>query len=570
MKKRKKRKKSLTKAIQRLVLIMALIIFLASALLNWTFLKDEFGFFLWLSSHNAAVGIEAKADQLAGFEDFAKDVMKTYSSVPEKIRQEQGEEYFAYFEEYEKSDFYRHALETLKETSSSFLFERTYLAMYDRKTMACVYLLDPGSDNPSSSLGESRRVGEWKSADQEELDTFFYDENEKYVIHHTTARTESGKKLITGGIQIRDEEGNIYAFALADIPSRFSGMFASIFSVLYLVVLMLVVLLIVAAVRLIMGRRIIKPVRRISGAAEKYVKNKKEGKTDISCFKTLEIRTGDELEELGRVMADMETDIDAYEENMMKAVAEQEKIHTELNVAARIQDDLLPTIFPPFPDREEFEIYAVMDPAREVGGDFYDFFFIDHDHLALVIADVSGKGIPASLVMMSSMIIIENYASEGYSPAEILAKTNRKICATRMADMFVTAWFGILDLNTGVITAANAGHEYPAVRHGDGGFELYKDRHGFVLGGLKEVKYRDYTMTLEKGDALFVYTDGVPEATNTRDEMFGTGRMLQALNRKRSDDPQEMLQTVKKDVEDFVQDAPQFDDLTMLCIVYKG
>lgn len=250
--------------------------------------------------------------------------------------------------------------------------------------------------------------------------------------------------------------------------------------------------------------------------------------------------------------------------------AEQERISSELHMANRIQTSTLPHDFPPFPDRKEFDLYAVMEPARQVGGDFYDFFLIDDDHLCLVIADVSGKGIPAALFMMVSKAIIKSFAAMGQSAGQILTKTNERLCANNQLDMFVTVWLGILEISTGKLTAANAGHEYPVVRRDGGPFELLKDKHGFVIGGMEGLRYKEYELVLSPADKIFLYTDGVPEATNADQQMFGTERMIEALNTDADAAPQEALAAVRKAVNDFVGDAEQFDDLTMLCVEYKG
>ena len=242
----------------------------------------------------------------------------------------------------------------------------------------------------------------------------------------------------------------------------------------------------------------------------------------------------------------------------------------ELNTAANIQSDSLPSVFPAFPERTDFDIYASMDPAREVGGDFYDFYLLDEDRLCLIIADVSGKGIPAALFMMSSKILLQNYALAGCSPVEILRETNERICAGNKEDMFVTVWLGILDLRTGKLTAANAGHEYPIIHRKNQPFELLKDKHGFVLGGMAGMKYKEYEIQMEAEDEIFLYTDGVPEATNTARKLYGTERLLNALNHTNDLSPQELLETVTADVDRFVGEAEQFDDLTMLCLRYLG
>ena len=249
---------------------------------------------------------------------------------------------------------------------------------------------------------------------------------------------------------------------------------------------------------------------------------------------------------------------------------EQEQILQELSTARQIQESMLPRIFPPFPDRSEIDVYASANPARDVGGDFYDFFFVDEDHLCLVIADVSGKGIPGAMFMMFSKRIIEDYARQVRSPARILSMANEALCDNNQAGMFVTVWLGILEISTGKLTAANAGHEYPALRRQGGSFELYKDRHGFVLGGLEGFEYREYEIQMEPGDKLFVYTDGVPEATNASQELFGTERMIEALNARPDAGPMEVLNNIRRAVDGFVLGAEQFDDLTMLCLEYKG
>ena len=242
----------------------------------------------------------------------------------------------------------------------------------------------------------------------------------------------------------------------------------------------------------------------------------------------------------------------------------------ELTLATDIQAGLLPSIFPAFPERPEFEIYASMDPAKEVGGDFYDFFLIDDDHLGLVIADVSGKGVPAALFMMSSKILINDHALMGGTPAEILTRVNKQIHSTNKAKMFVTVWLGILELSTGKLTTASAGHEYPMLNV-NGHYELFKDKHGIAVGAMKKAKYTDHEIMLKKGDSIFVYTDGVAEATDANNELFGTDRTLEALNAlPEGSTQQEILVGVRTAVDAFVKEAPQFDDLTMLGLKYYG
>ena len=243
---------------------------------------------------------------------------------------------------------------------------------------------------------------------------------------------------------------------------------------------------------------------------------------------------------------------------------------TELRTASDIQASMLPHIFPPYPDRKEFNLFASMDPAREVGGDFYDFFLIDQDHLAVLIADVSDKGIPAALFMMSTKILINYRARQGGSPAEILTDINAQIARENESAMFVTIWMGILELSTGHLTCTNAGHEYPAICGQDGVFRIFRDKHGLCVGAMQGIRYRDYELTLQPGDKIFVYTDGVPEANNLDEELYGISRLNDVLNRLVRETPESILAGVRADIDSFADGAKQFDDLTMLCLEYKG
>ncbi len=251
---------------------------------------------------------------------------------------------------------------------------------------------------------------------------------------------------------------------------------------------------------------------------------------------------------------------------------ENARIESELSMAASIQESMLPHIFPPFRERDDLDLFASMTPAKEVGGDFYDFFLIDHDHLGLVMADVSGKGVPASLFMMAVKILLQNQAMMSLSPAETLERANRQICAGNKEEMFVTVWIGVLDLNTGRLVAANAGHEFPIIRQPDGDFEILKDKHGLVVGAMESSKYTEYEVYLKPHAKIFLYTDGVPEATNAKNELFGMDRLLTALRASQDARARDILGAVNNAVSDFVKDAPQFDDLTMMCVefAYEG
>ena len=309
---------------------------------------------------------------------------------------------------------------------------------------------------------------------------------------------------------------------------------------------------------LVVAGRIVKPIEHMTKRISEI------NGTNLAFEMEDTYRTKDEIQVLAEAFATLSKRTRDYIDQITKITAEKERIGAELELATRIQADMLPNIFPAFPEREEFDIYATMTPAKEVGGDFYDFFLIDNDHLGMVMADVSGKGVPAALFMMMSKILVNNFAMMGSSPAKVLEQVNTQICKNNDEEMFVTVWFGVLEISTGKITAANAGHEYPIIKKPDGSFELFKDKHGFVIGGMEGMRYKEYEFTLEKGGVLFLYTDGVAEATNSKNELFGTERMLETLNAQPEACPKEMLDNMKKSVDSFVGDAPQFDDITML------
>ena len=332
--------------------------------------------------------------------------------------------------------------------------------------------------------------------------------------------------------------------------------------------LTLIVLLVIAtagafANALIMSKRVVKPLEIMTERVKSL------GGDDLLFEMDDAYRTDDEIELLAESFAMLSGKTLEYIEEVQRVTSEKERIGAELSLATRIQADMLPNIYPAFPDRKEIDVYASMDPAKEVGGDFYNFFLVDDVHLCVCIADVSGKGVPAALFMMASTIVLSNNAAMGKSPAQILRETNEAICSNNREEMFLTVWLGILELSTGKLTAANAGHEFPVIKTPDGKFELLKDKHGLVLGGMSGAPYKEYEIMLKPGSKLFLYTDGVPEATNIQEELFGTDRMLDALNTVPDASPKDILQNVRTAVDCFVKDAEQFDDLTMVCVEYK-
>ncbi|MBE5922881.1 MAG: hypothetical protein E7271_00245 [Lachnospiraceae bacterium] len=324
------------------------------------------------------------------------------------------------------------------------------------------------------------------------------------------------------------------------------------------------VILLIISIFLIV-RLMIRHIVYVAQEADRFTSD-----NSVITHKLSEIKTHDEIQVLAENLLKLEIGINEYIDNLTKVTAEKERIGAELNVATQIQADMLPRIFPAFPERKEFDLYASMDPAKEVGGDFYDFFLIDDDHIGLVMADVSGKGVPAALFMVIAKTLIKNRAQIGGSPSEVLAYANEQLCEGNDAELFVTVWLGIIQISTGKGLAANAGHEHPVIRRAGGEYELVKYRHSPAVATMEGIKFREHEFELNPGDSLYVYTDGVPEATNSNEEMYGTDRMLAALNRNPDASPEEALKTVKDDISEFVGEAPQFDDITMLGFSYFG
>ena len=324
------------------------------------------------------------------------------------------------------------------------------------------------------------------------------------------------------------------------------------------------VLVLGTANTIVLSKRIVRPLNLMS----KKVQEISGENLDFELLK--EYKTGDEIEVLADSFSNLSARTKAYIAENMRINKEKERISAELNVATQIQADMLPRIFPAFPERKEFDLYASMDPAKEVGGDFYDFFLIDDDHLCMVMADVSGKGVPAALFMVIAKTLIKNRAQMGGSPAEILHDVNNQLCEGNEAELFVTVWMAILTISTGKGIAANAGHEHPALKRKDGKYELVVYRHSPALAVMPNVNFKEHEFALEPGDALFVYTDGVAEATDAKEELFGSERLVNALNQNPEAGPEEVLSTMQKSISDFVGTAPQFDDITMLSLTYIG
>ena len=331
-----------------------------------------------------------------------------------------------------------------------------------------------------------------------------------------------------------------------------------------ILILLAVILVLGITGALVLSKRIVKPLGIMTERVQSL------GGNNLQFFMEDAYRTGDEIEVLADAFATLSARTLQYVDQVQRVTAEKERIGAELSMATDIQASQLPRLFPAFPNRPEFDVYASMTPAKEVGGDFYDFFLVDDDHIGLVMADVSGKGVPAALFMMISRVLIKSHLQNGETPGEALENVNDQLFEGNDAELFVTAWVAVLEISTGKGIAVNAGHEHPALRRANGQYELVVYRHSPAVATLEGIPYKEHTFQLNPGDSLFVYTDGVAEATSADKELFGTERMLEALNRDPDAEPMGVLKNVMDGINAFVADAEQFDDITMLCLKYIG
>ena len=304
------------------------------------------------------------------------------------------------------------------------------------------------------------------------------------------------------------------------------------------------------------------PLENLTG----YVDSYEHG--ELNREKIEDFKSGDEIQWLATAFRDMTVRIETYIQDLTTITAEKERIGAELNVARQIQVDMLPNNSRELSEGKVFDVFASMTPAKEVGGDFYDYYMLDDDHLVITVADVSGKGVGAALFMARSLTILKARMMMLRDPASALIMANNELCRNN-EEMFVTVWLGILELPTGHLTFANAGHEAPLLRH-NGVFSYVQQKSGFILGGMEDIKYKNQELFLRPGDLFFQYTDGVPEATNSSWEQIGKDGVLKIINSHAEMGGGELLDAMLREVQDFTGDAPQYDDVTMLALYYGG
>ena len=368
----------------------------------------------------------------------------------------------------------------------------------------------------------------------------------------------------TGVSVILDENGNAiaeiqYILDMSEVRAYLNSFLINMLLISFAIIGITIILYI-----FFVRKMVTKPVGKLTAFTQEITK------TGMFENQHIDIKTGDEIESLSQSFNFMLAELENYIANLSKVTAEKERIGAELDIAKHIQASMLPCIFPAFPERKEFDIYATMEPAKEVGGDFYDFFMVDDTHLAIVMADVSGKGVPAALFMVIGKTLIKDHTTPGRDLGKVFTEVNQLLCESNSEELFITAFEGVLDLVTGEFVYVNAGHEMPFICKAGGDFEPYKIRAGFVLAGMEGMKYRAGSTRLEPGDKIFQYTDGVTEATNLKNELYGMNRLGAILNKVKEGTPNDILPAIKKDIDEFVGDADQFDDITMLCLEYKA
>ena len=379
----------------------------------------------------------------------------------------------------------------------------------------------------------------------------------------TYQNTETYGDGLSTWAPVLDQDGNVRAMVELDYLLPYFKRDLNQFVQRILIIFVILIFGILLTLLIYLEHNVLVPIGLLNKSVDTY----EHGKLELS--RRL-FRKDDEIRHLSESFGSMVERIEQYMLEIAAGTAERERISAELNVAKKIQADMLPSTFPAFPDRADCDIYATMDPAKEVGGDFYDFFLMDENHLALVMADVSGKGIPAALFMVISKTLIKNRALLGGSPAQILHDVNEQICEGNDENLFVTVWLAIVDLKTGRGMVSNAGHEHPALCRKGGRFELVQYKHSPALGVMPGISFKEHEINLEPGDRIFVYTDGVTEANNKEYELFGTERMVDALNSNPSGPVSLVLQNIRLAVDRFAGAEPQFDDTTMLLFEYKG
>ena len=526
----KKRKKLTTKAILGLIFVLAFIVIFVCIGITWRYIDD--------------------------FDDSHYGTAFTLTHTASEYID--GEKAIEYYKNGKTDAYYQQVQDFLKLLRSEGELDRLYVFVPSGNKLVTIW--DTGS-----SGGNALGVGQTFEGEFREIAMNSFSGNTEEDVY--LDNYDGSKLVVTAFSPVCDKSGKQVAL----VANEFKGE-NIIFKILDFNLAALTIVFVTGIIPILIfykktKKGVLMPIKRLNSAAKEMVADL-ESENSASP----DIHTGDEIEELSDSFEQMNVELRDYIRQLRLATAEKERIGAELNMAKDIQAAQLPNAFPAFPERKDFDIYALMTPAKEVGGDFYDFFLVDDNHLAMVIADVSGKGIPASLFMMISKILIKNRLKAGDSPSAALEKVNNQLIETNniKPKQFVTVWLAVLELSTGKGNAANAGHEHPVLKRAGGTYELVEYKHSPPVSLLRGLRFREHSFEMKPGDRLFVYTDGVAEAKNSERELFGTDRLLSVLNSDKDASPQKTLENVTNGINAFVGDAEQFDDITMLGFAYYG
>ena len=560
-KEKTRNKKSLKRQALQLVIVGVLLLHAVTIIICFRFYLQT-----TMSNHkkhygNIAAYVQSELD-LEYVEKIFATTKELYAKIPEEIRKDPFcDEYKNYFTPLLDDDFFA-ARKVLTNCRVAADFTNICLTFFDQEHERLVIVID-GDKSEYAYL-----PGQYISNDNGVVDSWvdiqrILESNSFMSLSHTSllgyAATDYAPLYGTDGSLIGYITIDVSITELTDELVPFLKVFVPSLLVLYLILSLIL--------SKIMDIRIISPIHSLVEAARNYTERDKVNEYEGSgVFEQIDFHSSDELAELRDTMADMEQNINKSMKEIRLVSAEKERIAAELDIASQIQQSALPT---DFSINENVDLCASMTPAKEVAGDFYDFFMIDEDHLAMIIADVSGKGVPAALFMMKGKELLRIRAEKGGKPSEILGYVNNALAKGNDNAMFITVWLGILEISTGIITASNAGHEYPFIANENQVFSIYKDPHGAFCGAFEGLEYEDYEIKITKGGGIFLYTDGVAEAKRADDKMFETDRIESCLNAHKGSSSQELLTAITEDINDFTSGEEQYDDITMLCLLLR-
>ncbi len=491
-----------------------------------------------------------------------RDKMNSYSrmaygytrSIAEYI---DGDTIATYMDTKVKDSYYMEVDKFLDAVQTKSDIEYFYIIIPDGENY--IYVWDSVNEHLKSNIGYVEHFSKKEAEHVQKIMNGTY--SEKLYITNDSMYGHLG----TAYSPIYDSNDEIVAIVAADVDMSMVSVIVALFILFVAICIAIVLTITIVIYYFVTKSTIIVPISKLNRITSTMVKN-----IDSNEEIELDIHTGDEIEELAESYKKMYYEMREYIDENTKITAEREKVDSELQIARTIQNGMLPKLFPDYVDSDYYDMFASMDPAREVGGDFYDFFMVDENHLALLIADVSDKGIGAALFMSISKALIKMRMEMTKSPLETITYVDKKISENNEIGMFVTVWLGVVNLETGHVVACNAGHDYPAIMHQGEDFKVEKTPHGPAVAFLPGMTFNDIEFDLKVGDRIFLYTDGLVEAKDTGGKRFGIEKMLDILNNNKDEKNEDLLNIMKKEVETFSKGENQFDDMTMLGFTFYG